>query len=239
MLCHGYKSAPAEVEPLAKYLNEMGFKIYAVRMEGHGTAPDDLAQTSWQDWYDSLQIGYSALSMVCQKIIIIGFSTGGLLTLLSATKKNKFSKLSAIVSISSALKLMSITSKLAHGVELWNDVLNKFSLSKGQIQYVDDHPENPNINYSRNYISGVVQLEKLMNECDKSLELVNVPTLVIQGKNDPVVNPKSAENIYNKINSNIKQLSMLDSNNHVIIYSDKRELVFKEIKEFFSKLNLF
>jgi esterase/lipase/1-acyl-sn-glycerol-3-phosphate acyltransferase len=239
VLCHGYKSAPAEVEPLAKYLNEMGFKIYAVRLKGHGTAPDDLAQTSWQDWYDSLQIGYSALSMVCQKIIIIGFSTGGLLTLLSATKKNKFSKLSAIVSISSALKLMSITSKLAHGVELWNDVLNKFSLSKGQIQYVDDHPENPNINYSRNYISGVVQLEKLMNECDKNLELVNIPTLVIQGKNDPVVNPKSAENIYNKIKSNIKQLSMLDFNNHVIIYSDKRELVFKEIKEFFSKLNLF
>jgi len=239
VLCHGYKSAPAEVEPLAKYLNEMGYKIYAVRLEGHGTAPDNLAETTYQDWYESLQIGYSSLSMICEKIVIIGFSTGGLLTLLTASRKNKFSKLSAIVSISSALKLMSISSKLAHGVELWNDLLNKLSLAKGQIQYVDDHPENPNINYSRNYISAVVQLEKLMNECKKSLELVNAPTLVIQGKNDPVVNPKSAESIHNKINSNIKQLSMLDFNNHVIIYSDKRELVFKEIKEFLSKLNLF
>lgn len=239
VLCHGYKSAPAEVEPLAKYLNEIGFKIYAVRLQGHGTAPDDLADSSWQDWYDSLQVGYSALSLICQKIIIIGFSTGGLLTLLSASKKKNLSKLCAIVSISSALKLVSIASKFAQGVEMWNEVLNKFSLSKGQLQYVDDHPENPNINYSRNYISGVVQLEKLMNECNKSLNLVDLPALIIQGKNDPVVDPKSAENIYKKINSNIKYLSMLDFNNHVIIYSERRELVFKEIKNFLNKLNLF
>jgi esterase/lipase/1-acyl-sn-glycerol-3-phosphate acyltransferase len=238
VLCHGYKSSPMEVKFLAQYLNQLGYKVYAVRIKGHGTSPIDLSTASWQDWYDSVQIGYSALSMICKKIIMIGFSTGGLLTLLTASKKFNQSKLQAIISINSAIKLVNISSKFANSVNLWNEILNKFSISKAQFQYVDDHPENPEINYSRNYISGVVQLEKLMDQCERSLPMIKLPTLIIQADKDPVVNPESAKNIYQSINSSIKQLIMMDYNNHVIIYGNNSEKVFVEIKNFLYKLNL-
>ena len=239
VLCHGYKSAPKEVESLANFLNELGFKVYAVRLKGHGTTPLDHSKCKSQDWYDSLQTGYCALSIICEKIIMIGFSMGGLLTLLSASKKNNDSKLLAIISINSALKLNNFASKFAKGFKMYNDILENFNIHKAQLEYIDDQPENPDINYSRNYISAIVQLEMVMEECQKNLSLITSPTLVIQADNDPVVNPISGQNIYNKINSRHKILSMLEFKNHVIIHGLGNQKVFNEIKNFLFDLKLF
>ena len=184
-------------ELIPKFLNDSGIKTYSVRLKGHGTAPIDLKNYSWFDWYESLQRGYCALSNVCSKIIIIGFSTGGLLALLSASQKKSISsKVSAVVSINSALKLRDIKSKMIPGINLWNELLEKFNLEKGRMEFVDDNPENPQINYSRNYIKGVYELEKLMSLCDDNLHKILCPTLVIQSKNDPVVNPISGQLCY-------------------------------------------
>jgi esterase/lipase/1-acyl-sn-glycerol-3-phosphate acyltransferase len=239
VLCHGYKSAPKEVESLAIFLNQLGFKVYAVRLKGHGTTPLDHSTCKYNDWYDSLLTGYCALSIVCEKIIMIGFSMGGLLTLLSSSNKNNHSKLLAIISINSALMLNNFAIKFARGFEMYNDILNKFNIQKGHLDYVDDQPENPEINYSRNYISAIVQLEKIMEECDKNLPLITQPALIIQADKDPVVNPLSAQNIYNKINSQYKIISMMDFKNHVIIHGYNSQKVFDEIKNFFFNLKLF
>ena len=77
-----------------------------------------------------------------------------------------------------------------------------------------------------------------MDECNKNLTLIKCPTLVIQGNNDPVVNPISGQNIYNKINSSLKFFSMLEFKNHVIIYCNDSKKVFDEIKKFFINLKL-
>ena len=70
LLSHGYKSAPMEVLSLGEFLNDSGYKVYGVRLLGHGTAPINLKNVSWHDWYDSMQRGYAALSNICEKIII-------------------------------------------------------------------------------------------------------------------------------------------------------------------------
>jgi len=235
VLVHGYKSAPQEVENLANFLSGYGIKVYAVRLRGHGTSPIDLKNYLWSDWYNSLQRGYCALANICSNIAIVGFSTGGLLTLLSASQKNNLSKLVGVVSINSALKLRDIKAKMVPGINLWNELLDKFKLEKGHLEFIDDEPENPHINYARNYIKGVYELEKLMTICADNLYKINLPTLVIQGTNDPVINPKSGELIYNKIKSPNKKFVEFEADNHVIITSLKRDLVFQEIMNFFNQ----
>ena len=236
VLVHGYKSSPKEVEDLAKFLNGCGIKTYSVRLKGHGTAPIDLKNYSWFDWYESVQIGYCALSNICSKVAIIGFSAGGLLSLLMASqKKIPLAKLVAIVSINSALKLRDIKSKMVPGINLWNDLLEKFNFEKGRMEFVDDVPENAHINYSRNYIKGVYELEKLMILCEDNLHKIPCPTLIIQAKNDPVVNPISGKIILEKIQSKEKKLIEMDFENHVIITSKNKELVFQEITNFFNQ----
>jgi len=239
ILAHGYKAAPREVEPLAKYLNGFGFKVYATRMHGHGTAPKNLADSNFEKWYDGVQRGYAALSNITTKIVIIGFSTGGLLALLSAARKNKNpKKLGAIIAINAALKLVDIRSRMIPGINLWNEILTKFHIESGKFEYVDDKPEKPEINYSRNYIKGVNELEKLMQICDENLSKVEVDSLVIQADKDPVVNPASGEMIYKKISAKQKYLAKLDFANHVIVNCDRQNEVFEEICQFLNKIKI-
>ncbi len=239
LLCHGYKSAPKEVEALARFLNGFGLRVYAPRLRGHGTSPVNIKDVAWSDWYESLQRGYAALHNISSRIVVIGFSTGGLLSLLSAAQKNQAqSKLFSVISINSALKLRDIRARMVPGINIWNELLEKLHIEKGRFEFVDDVPENPQINYSRNYLKGVENLEKLMAICDKNLSRVKIPCLVIQGKNDCVVNPESGKIIYEKINSEIKSLSELSFSNHVIINSDRKEEVFEEIRNFLVKIKV-
>ncbi len=239
LLVHGYKSAPKEVAALADFLNGFGLKVYAVRLRGHGTAPVDLKDVTWQEWYDSVQRGYAALQNIATRIVIVGFSTGGLLGLLScAHKKNYAKKLCGIVSINAAIKLVSIKARMVPGINFWNEILDKFNIEKGKFEFIDDAPENPKINYGRNYIKAVNELEKLMAICEENLQDVIVPALVIQADCDPVVDPQSGKAIYKKINSAQKLLAEPNFSNHVIINSEGKEEVFEMIREFLAKIKI-
>lgn len=239
VISHGYKAAPKEVEDLAKFLNGFGFKVYATRMKGHGTSPINIKDASFEDWYSSNQRGYAALQNICSKILLVGFSTGGLLSLLAASRKNiGAKKLIGIVSINAALKLLDIKARMVPGINIWNELLEKLHIDKGRLEYVDDVPQNPHINYSRNYLKGVEQLENLMQICEKNLHKVNARTLIIQAKQDPVVNPVSGKIIYEKISSSEKFLSELNLSNHVIITSQNKEEVFEVIRDFLVKAKL-
>ncbi len=239
LLVHGYKSAPKETESLAKFLNGFGFKVYVTRLHGHGTAPINLRDTSVEKWYDSVQRGYAALQNISSRIVIIGFSTGGLLSLLSCARKAaRAKKIHAVISINAALKLLDIKARMVPGIDLWNEMLEKFNIGKGRFEYVDDHPENPEINYSRNYIKGVHELEKLMQLCEGNLSRVSANALIIQANKDPVVNPISGRMIYDQINSKEKQLEEVDFSNHVIINSERKEEIFNMIKTFLFKTKI-
>ena len=238
LLVHGYKSAPQEVAPLAEFLNKSGFKTYAVRLSGHGTAPKNLSNISWHDWYDSVERGYAILRNVCKKVVLIGFSTGGLLSLLYTAHKKNFHHIAAVISINSALKLRDIRARMVPGINIWNEFLEKFHIESARLEYIDDKPENPYINYSRNYIHGVAELEKLMDHCEENLAKITVPSLIIQAKNDPVVDPISAKLISDKITSKNKKLIELDFSNHVIINCQRQQEVFEVIGEFLQQQKL-
>ncbi len=47
-------AAPAEVKELARALGRMGYWVYAPRLKGHGTAPEDLATRKFADWIESV-----------------------------------------------------------------------------------------------------------------------------------------------------------------------------------------
>ena len=232
LLCHGYKSSPAQFRQMAQFLSELGLLVYVVRLDGHGTSPKNIKDISWQDWYQSLQRGYAALSNVSDDISVIGFSTGGLLSLLKGSKSRRSKKITSIISINSALKLQDIRAKFVPGINLWNELLKKINIKSARMEYIDDNSQNPEINYTRNYLKGVQELGELMNICDDNLEKVKFPTLVIQGDKDNVVAPISGKIIYDKISSKDKKLTMMSFDHHSIINNDDRDKVFEVVKEF-------
>ncbi len=53
VLLHGFTAAPKEMRPLGEYLADRNYTIRGVRLAGHATSPEDLAQTTWREWVAS------------------------------------------------------------------------------------------------------------------------------------------------------------------------------------------
>ena len=230
---HGFSSAPAEVHELSTYLRSKDINVYAPRLRGHGTSPLDLQDTSWKQWYDSLSRAIAIASIKYENIYVAGFSAGGLLALLSSLKECP--QLKGVICINAALKLNDIRVKtLVPAVNLWNEIVSSISIEDLRKEYVNNDAEHPDINYDKHYVKSIFQLNELMKATQKELHNVKLPTLIIQGKNDPVVDPSSAHDIYLGIQSKDKAIVYFDHDSHVIIKSDNNEDVFDEIVKFIS-----
>lgn len=231
VLSHGYLAAPEEVRGLAKYLNEKGgYSVYVVRLRGHGTSPENLAHVKWQQWYESYLRGVAIIKTQCEKVIFGGFSSGGLVSLLNASRMQKIPM--AVFAINAPLKLQNLKAKLAPAVTLWNDLLKTMHIQGAHMEYVENYTESPDVNYNRNYLKGVVQLGKMMEQCATHLPEIKCPALIIQGDKDPTVNPISGQMILDTVGSEKKELVKLPFNRHVIVRKENCEIVFERILNF-------
>ena len=235
VLSHGYLSAPEEVRGLAKYLNEKGgYTVYVIRLRGHGTSPENLAHVKWQQWYESYLRGVAIIKNQCENVIFGGFSSGGLVSLLNASKMPDIPK--GVFAINAPLKLNNLKSKLAPAVTLWNDLLKSINIQGAHMEYVENHTESPDVNYNKNYLKGVVQLGKMMEACALHLPQIECPALIIQADKDPTVNPISGQMILDTVGSKDKKLLKLPFDRHVIVRKENCEIVFAHILTFVNEI---
>ncbi len=230
VVVHGYLAAPEEVRALSNYLYKRGYAVYTVRLRGHGTSPEDLATRRWESWYQSVNRGYVVMKNLTRKFAIVGFSTGAILSIYQAAQKN--GHLSCAISINGPLYLKNIASSFASTVVLWNRLLDRMRIKKGQFEFVENRPENPHINYGKNPIAGVKELERFMGVVRDSLENVTIPTLVIQSSHDPVVNPESADEIFDKLGSARRELVKVHAARHGIVNGEGSINVFRRVAQF-------
>ena len=229
VLAHGYMAAPAEVRGLAEYLGKMGFWVYAPRLKGHGTAPEDLAACTFQDWVDSMDAGYAVISNLCRRVIAGGFSTGAGLALDLA---QRVPAVAGVFAVSAPLRLQDMAARFAPAVDVWNRFMERFHLNDAKKTFVDNHPENPHINYFKNPISGVSELEGLMSSLEPRLPQITTPSLVIQSLEDPVVNPKGTEKIFKLLGSTDKQMVLFHFQRHGILLGEGADRVYRTIGDF-------
>lgn len=81
LLIHGLTGTPNEMRIIAKGLNQAGFTVYAMQLAGHCGDEADLCQTTWQDWYQSVQQAADFLKQHVDHLFVAGLSMGALLSL--------------------------------------------------------------------------------------------------------------------------------------------------------------
>ncbi len=225
---HGYMAAPAEAEKLAEYLFAKGINVYLPRLRGHGTAPEALQHVSANDWVLDFERAFTMMRQVCARVFIGGFSTGGLLALLHAAEY----EVDGVIAINSALKLNNLqVSYIVPTLHAFNEMIAHLR-AKGIKEWVENKSENPEVNYDKHPLASIAQMERVMTRADKTLEQITDPILVLQGDNDPVVNPKSAQLIYKRVNASMKKLVMVPRTNHIIITGEGKEEVFESVHRF-------
>jgi esterase/lipase/1-acyl-sn-glycerol-3-phosphate acyltransferase len=230
VLVHGYLAAPLEIRALAEFLYRKGYAVYGVRLKGHGTAPADLAQTPWEAWYESVNRGYAVIKSLTDHIVVGGFSTGGGLALLAAGRKG--AKIRGVFSINAPLQLRNFAARFAPSIVSMNNLFTKVRRRRGGLEYVDNRPENIHINYTRNPVTGVRELGAAMAAMEAALPDICVPTLILQGSRDPVVNPVSGQLIFDKVGSASKELAILERDRHGIVNGEGSQDVFEHVHRF-------
>ena len=232
VLIHGYMAAPPEVKELAMYLGERGFLVYAPRVSGHGTSPDDLATKTYQDWIKSVDEGYAIVSSMCKRVVVGGFSTGAGLALDLA---QRVKGLTAVFAVSPPLRLQDFSVRFLPAIGVWNRSMDLMGMDGAKMEFVENRPENPHINYFRNPVRGVRELGLLMESVEKRLPLINIPALVIQADGDPIVNPKGSRKVFELISSTDKEYLLFNFNRHGILLGKGAEKVHRAIGDFVQK----
>jgi esterase/lipase/1-acyl-sn-glycerol-3-phosphate acyltransferase len=233
LLVHGYMATPFEVKGLAEYLGRKGLWVYAPRLKGHGTSPEDLAIRSYTDWVSAVERGYAIMSHLCRQVVVGGFSAGALLALdLAARVKN----IKGVFAVCPSMRLQDFSSKFVPAVDVWNRLMRKVRLDGAKMEFVENQPENPHINYFRNPVSGVLELERLMDAVDDKLSDIRMPALVVQSLGDPVVRPSGSRRAFDRIGSEDKSYILFSFDRHGILLGKDSGKVYKAIWNFTKEL---
>ena len=233
VLIHGYMAAPLEVKELARYLGKRGIWVYAPRVKGHGTSPEDLATSTHEQWISSVDLGYGIVRNLCDRVVVGGFSNGAGLALdLAARTKG----VAGVFAVCPPLQLQDISSRLVPAVDVWNRLMKRVHLDEALVDFVDNNPENPMINYTRNPISGVRELERLMGAVAQRLPQIESPALIIQGQGDPVVNPNGSKKVFERLGSTDKTYVLVNFDRHGILLGDGSRRVHQTILNFIQDL---
>jgi len=233
VLSHGYMAAPLEIRKLAEFLFAQGYAVYGVRLRGHGTSPYDLGETPWEEWYESFNRGYAVIKTLTDRIILGGFSTGGCMALIAAARKGR--KVQAAFSICAPLQIRKYGFRLIPSIVTLNTLLKRIGQNRTEWEYVENEPENKHINYNRNPLTGVRELVEAIDEMERVLPEVDIPTVVIQASKDPTVHPASAQVIFDKLSSKHKELTVFERDRHGIVNHEGREDVFARLDQFLTR----
>ena len=218
LLIHGFLASPAEVRAFGEKLVAAGYTVLGVRLKGHGTSPWDLRERSWQDWYASVERGLEIIRALCERICVVGFSTGGVLSLMLSARK--VDQVDAAISVCAPMKFRNRNMRfvpLMHGA---NRVVRWLSKYEGLIPFRPNESEHPHINYRNMPIRGLYELTRLVAQLKADLEYVSCPVCIVQGTNDRVVDPASATMAYDRLGTSKKEIRWVESERHGILHED-------------------
>ena len=218
VLVHGFLASPAEVREFGDKLHEQGDSVMGVHLSGHGTSPWDLRARSWQDWLASVTRGIELMSALTPRVALVGFSTGGSLSLIAASAGA--ATLAGVVAVCAPLKFRNRNLRfvpLMHGA---NRIVNWLSSYEGMMPFRPNESEHPHINYRNVPLRGLYELTRVANQFGAVLDKVHCPVSIIQADGDRVVDPESARIAYRKLASRDKELHWVASLRHGILNED-------------------
>ncbi|SDP22701.1 alpha/beta fold hydrolase [Desulforhopalus singaporensis] len=233
LLVHSYLSVPEEVRGLARYLQNRGCWVYAVRLPGHGTTENDLASRKFREWSEAIENGYLLLSTICRRVVVGGVAVGGSLSLDLAARVRE---VAGVFAICPPYSLGDYSTMFMPGQELWSRVLSRLKREEKEETFIDFPHGDTRVNYPRNPVKGIREVGKFLESIEKSYALIDQPALIIQADNNPVVAPKGSRRLWEQIGSEDKEFCLLSSDRHVLVNEANKEKVFRRIAAFIKEL---
>ncbi|MDA8227008.1 MAG: alpha/beta fold hydrolase [Desulfitobacterium hafniense] len=226
LLIHGFTGSPSEIRLLGEHLNQAGYTVSGVLLAGHGTTPEDLAKTTWRDWYCSAEKALNQLRRQCDEVFLVGFSMGGIMSLYMSL----FLPVTGVISLSAPVYLVNKKILLLPIVKLFKQYHEK-AVGGNEVEIFRER-----FAYNRIPLSSLSSFIEFMKMVRQNLNQVQVPVLLMHSHGDRVASPRSANFIFNKLECIDKELVWLDKSGHHIALEEERGKVFAKVLEFLERL---
>lgn len=227
-LIHGYTSTPDEMRNLSSRISEeFGDYVYAVRLNGHGRTPSEVANLSLDDWYEQVSGEFDSLKKECKNVNVVGFSFGGVLaTKLSEEKEIKNTYL--IAPYFFATYNFYFIFPLENYLDVFSDSF--VYIKKSKIAQIND-PEGLKwyISYWDFPMQPVKNSRVFLDKVLSDLSAIKNPVLIQHSKNDDTANVKGSTIVFENISSDEKQLILFEKSNHVLLADYDKESAIENI----------
>ena len=223
LVCHGFTGTTQSMRPLGEALAAAGYTVVGPRLAGHGVSPQAMARTGALDWIASVDEALETLRRRCSQVFMTGLSMGGTLTLHAAARRPDLIR--GAVPINGAVRLDT--------PGLGALVLDPDA--PATVPGIGSDIKAPGVvelAYAETPVPALRQLYALVAATHAMLPRVVCPTLVIQSREDHVVDPTNAMAIVQRLGSARIDLRRLDDSYHVATLDNDRETIARETVAF-------
>ncbi|RLB63507.1 MAG: hypothetical protein DRI90_06725 [Deltaproteobacteria bacterium] len=224
LLLHGFTSSTDTVDGLLPYLEKAGIPYERPVLRGHGTRYQDMRGVTAQHWYVDADRALLKLWNQGYHVVVVGLSMGGLVALELAMRHPDV--IAGVVTVAASLKfkdpLAKLTGVLAKMVRYW----------PSPESFHDQELAKKCTNYPKFATDAFASLYDYSQEIAERLHEVHVPIRILQSKKDQVVAPESANIIYEKVSSPLRQILWFEQSGHEMMQDMEAEAVFDEVMEF-------
>ena len=227
LLIHGLTGTPHDMRRLGEHLAARGYTVLGPRLTHHATHPEDMNRSAWHDWYLAALDGWQMLDMLCEQVVVVGVSAGGVTALLLASRE----AVSGVVSI--AAPMMPMTDWRVRLARTVSSVL----------PFVPKSDPGEQLESERLYTSypvwptnAVVELTDYLRHVNAALPAITAPALVMHATEDDTVPLENATYIYDRLGSAAKEKVIYEVAEHVLTDGSVTPDLFARVTAFVEKV---
>nr|WP_226577933.1 alpha/beta fold hydrolase [Halobacillus litoralis] len=219
LISHGFTGTTQSMRPLAEAYARAGYTVYCPRLKGHGTAPEDMEASTYEDWIESVDEAYHWLKERCTKIFVVGLSMGGTLALYIASQ---YKDIQGVIPINAAINIPALA-EAASSNERFLDAIGSDMKD----------PDQTEAAYDRTPVQSIKQIIPLMEMVSQRLDEIHCPIMIFVSDEDHVVPPNNSEIIFESVFSEHKEIIHLENSYHVATLDYDQDLIIERSLEFF------
>ncbi|MFD2045057.1 alpha/beta hydrolase [Ornithinibacillus salinisoli] len=227
LLLHGFTGHSADVRMLGRFLEKKGYTSHAPIYRGHGLPPEELIKSNPDQWWEDVMQAFQHLKdLGYQEIAVAGLSLGGVMGLKLAYSEN----IKAIIPMCAPM-FFDNEKQLTIGFK-------QFSKEFKQLEEKDDSTISQEVEYLMDNSKPMfTALGKLITEVKNNIDTIYTPTMVVQARQDKMINTDSATYIYENVEADEKEMKWYEESGHVITLDKEKEKLHEDIYTFLESLN--
>ncbi|CAN5557143.1 alpha/beta fold hydrolase [soil metagenome] len=226
LVVHGFTGNPQSMRPVADALAAEGFTVDLPLLPGHGTAVEDMIETSFPDWLGQAERAYEALAASCRTVAVVGLSMGGALTAWLASDHPEIAGVACINAVVTPPEGMreGVEQMLAAGEVVMAGIGSDIA-KEGAVESA----------YAATPLKPILSLFEAAAEVETRLNRISCPVLVVTSPQDHVVDPVNSDVLAGAVSGPVERVTAPDSY-HVVTLDHDGPAVVEAITTFCTKV---